>query len=67
MGVSIDCFAEVFCNRRWEFVGDMVPNSESKYDPEEPDLMPEPLFDSDSKELAAILTGHCSTIRASEP
>jgi hypothetical protein len=67
MGVSIDCFAEVLANCRWEFVGDMVPNLEAEYGPEEPELMPEPLFDADSKELAAILTGHYSTIRASAP
>jgi hypothetical protein len=45
----------------------MVPNSDREYDPDEPELMPEELFHSNHKELAAILTDTGKPIRSSEP
>src|SRR5947209_2754087 len=67
MGVQIYGYAEVSPNGVWEFAGGMVPNPEHQYDPDEPDLMPSPLFHSFVKELAAILTDSGNPIRSSVP
>ena len=67
MGVDIWGYAEVSHGDRWEFVGEMVSNPECVYDPDEPDLMPAPLFHSFNRELAAILANYDNTIRASVP
>jgi hypothetical protein len=67
MGVDIHCYAEVSLDSRWQFVGEMIPNPEHEYDPDEPDLMPQPLFHSFHKELAAILTDSGNPIRSSVP
>lgn len=67
MAVDIYGYAELSRNSVWEFLGDMVPNPERRYDPDEPDLMPSPLFHSCQKELAAILTDTLNPIRSSVP
>ncbi len=67
MGVDIYGYAEVAPAGRWVFRGQMVSNPEWNYEPNEPEVMPEPLFHSNNKELAAILTDTGNPIRASEP
>jgi hypothetical protein len=66
MGVLIDGFLEVSCDGGWNFVGEMVDNSEHSFDPGEPGMMPKPLFRSGHKELAAILAGVSNPIRSKE-
>lgn len=67
MGVDVHCYAEVSLDSRWQFAGEMIPNPEHEYDPDEPDLMPQPLFQSCHRELAAILTDSGNPIRSSIP
>ncbi|WP_020475657.1 hypothetical protein [Zavarzinella formosa] len=67
MGVDIYGYAEALVAGRWAFVGRMVPNPDREYDADEPELMPEQLFHSYHKELAAILTDSGNPIRSSEP
>lgn len=74
MGVVIYGYAEVRHGAVWEFSGEMGPNPERTYEPDlddyppdQPELMPQPLFESYSKELAAILTGSGNPIRSSVP
>jgi hypothetical protein len=67
MGVSIEGYAEVRSDGRWAFAGRMVPNPFQGYDRDEPEVMPEALFISDSKELAAILTDTGNPIRSIYP
>ena len=67
MGVDVSGYAEVTPAGRWEFAGRMVPNPEREYDPDEPEMMPDELFHSNHKELAAILTDTGNPIRSSEP
>lgn len=65
MGVSIEGFLEIADARGgWRFAGGMVPNRD---DPERPAMSPKPFFESESKELAAILTGSGNPIRSAEP
>jgi hypothetical protein len=65
--VDIYGYAEVSLGGGWEFIGRMIPYPESEWDPDEPKLMPEDLFHSNHKELAAILTDTGNPIRSSEP
>ena len=69
MGVWIEGFLEVVRDGAWYFSGRMIPNF--LYDPEEPEeepeMIPEPLFTSEHKELSAILGGPFRTIRSHEP
>lgn len=74
MGVTIFGYAEVLRSAAWDFVGEMAPNPAHIYDadlddypPEQPEFMPQPLFESYHKELAAILTGLDNPIRSSVP
>jgi hypothetical protein len=67
MGVDVYGYAEVSRAGRWEFTGCMVPNTDHEYDPDEPKVMPEELFHSGNRELAAILTDTGNPIRSSEP
>jgi hypothetical protein len=67
MSVDIDGYTEVSRKGIWEFAGEMVPNPEHQDDPDEPDLMPRPLFHSFQRELAAILTDSGNPIRSSVP
>lgn len=67
MGVDIYGYSEVSRNCCWTFTGKMISNPDRLYDPDEPELMPEPLFHSNHKELAAILTDTGNPIRSCEP
>ncbi|MCE9563553.1 MAG: hypothetical protein K8U57_16045 [Planctomycetes bacterium] len=67
MGVDTYGYVEVLTAGRWTFTGRMVPNPDGEYDPTEQRLMPEELFHTDHKELAAILTHTGNPIRSSEP
>jgi hypothetical protein len=67
LAVIIDGYAEISAAGEWRFTGEMIPNPERKYDPNVPELIPRPLFESGQKELAAILTGLYASIRATEP
>jgi hypothetical protein len=67
MGISIAGFLEVSRGDAWEFAGEMVPNPDHSYDADEPAVMPKPLFESDHRELAAILAGVGNPIRSKEP
>jgi len=67
MGVSIYGYAEVQSDGRWAFAGRMVPNPDAGFDPDEPEAMPEELFSSDHRELAAILTDIGNPIRSVYP
>jgi hypothetical protein len=62
MGVWIEGFVEVPLDGAWQFAGRMIPNIlYSPDEPEEPERIPEPFFESDHKELAAILGGGYGT------
>lgn len=65
MGVWIEGFLEVLRAGVWHFPGRMIPNILDA--PEEPELVPEPLFQSEHKELAAILGGLYKTVRSKTP
>lgn len=74
MGVIIVGYAEARRNAIWDFAGEMVHNPAhmycpdlDNYPPEQPETMPQPLFESYSKELAAILTGLGNPIRSGVP
>lgn len=67
VGVDVYGYAEVRADSRWAFAGRVVPNPDREYDPDEPEVMPEALFHTDHKELAAILTDTGNPIRSSEP
>jgi hypothetical protein len=75
MGVYLECYEEVLVEGVWLFAGEMIPNPRYRPDPglwaddphAEREFMPRPLFESNSKELAAILTGVGDVIRSSEP
>lgn len=67
MAVDIYGFAEMLTGGMWTLVGDMVPNPERRWNPDEPELMPELFFHSIHKELAAILVDTGFPIRSSEP
>ena len=68
MGVWIEGFVEVPLDGVWEFAGRMIPNIlHSPDEPEEPERVPEPFFQSEWKPLAAILGGVYRSIRSREP
>ncbi len=67
MGVTLEGFAEVRSKGRWTLAGWTVPNPLHRFDPDEPRRMPEPIFESDQKELAAILMDTGRPIRSAEP
>ena len=54
MGVDVSGYVEVSTAGRWEFAGRLVANPLCRHDPDEPAVMPEPMFQSPGKELAAI-------------
>ena len=67
MGVDVYGYVEVHSSGQWAFAAGTVDNPERANDPDEPAVMPEPLFHSYQKELAAILTDTGNPIRSSEP
>ncbi len=67
MGVDIYGYAEVLHAGCWEFIGQMLSNPEYGYDCGEPEMMPEELFHSGRRELAAILTDSGNPIRSTRP
>src|SRR5438309_273543 len=66
MGISIEGFLEVSREGVWSFAEQMVPNPDQAYDPDEPALMPKPLFESGHWELAAILAGVGNPVRSKD-
>lgn len=67
MAVDLFCYIERQENRRWQFVGEIIPNEDRKYDPEAPELAPSYVLHSVNKELASILVGTGWAIRSVEP
>ena len=67
MGVLINGYLEASDSAGWRFAGGTIPNPDRGDRPGEPELVPEPFFQSFHKELAAILVGHGRPIRSAEP
>jgi hypothetical protein len=67
MGVDVYGYAEVWSDGRWAFTGRTVPNPDWEFDSDEPEVIPEELFHTNHRELAAILTDTGNPIRSSEP
>lgn len=67
MAITVEGYAEVRSDGRWAFGGRMVQNPFHGYDPDEPEVLPEALFSSNTKELAAILTDTCNPVRSVYP
>ncbi|VTS07642.1 Uncharacterized protein OS=Ktedonobacter racemifer DSM 44963 GN=Krac_5288 PE=4 SV=1 [Tuwongella immobilis] len=67
MAVDVSGYAEVYSDRQWRFFGQLIPPPEREYDPDQPEMMPEKLFHSTLKRVAAVLIKAGNPSPSSEP